>query len=249
MLHRRLDGRPTWRDTGVGCPSSSRGVLLSQLHTVRVRVARVFCVTHMCPHQTVARALFVVLRLCLAHDLLRLLCLLQGFLASDRKSNNSCWLEHGHAWNQDSQYEYWVSHNGRAPVLGHSPREASGRLHGRVGLYDVRLPENPVSRRLVGSSWLRVADERNLNLTRVLDSVTPGLGVDAGQIQVGRTCCRPEDRVRWRSGFWLWSQALASFGLFSKLKSAVTWVMKRGYAAAWVTDPYRCSFLHVHLRR
>ena len=43
------------------------------------------------------------------------------------------------------------------------------------------------------------------------------------------------------SGFWFWGRALARFNLLSELKGAVTWVKKKGYATAWVTDPTRCS--------
>ena len=49
--------------------------------------------------------------------------------------------------------------NDCAPVLSHSPRGTSGKLHGRAGVRDVSLPENPFPRhRLLGSSWLTEAD-------------------------------------------------------------------------------------------
>ena len=60
-----------------------------------------------------------------------------------------------------------------ALVLSHSPRRASESMHGWAGVCDVSLPENPVVRRLVGSSWLRVAGERNLDLSRMLNCATP----------------------------------------------------------------------------
>ena len=63
-----------------------------------------------------------------------------------------------------------------APVLNHSPRRASESMHGWAGVCDVPLPENPVVRRLVGSSWLRVAGERNLDLNRMLNHATPSPG-------------------------------------------------------------------------
>ena len=66
--------------------------------------------------------------------------------------------------------------NDCAPVLSHSPRGTSEKLHGWAGVRDVSLPENPVPRRLVGSSSISVAAERKLDVSRVLNSVTPGPG-------------------------------------------------------------------------
>ena len=89
-----------------------------------------------------------------------------------------------------------------APVLSHSPRRASESMHGWAGVCDVSLPENPVVRRLVGSSWLRVAGERNLDLSRMLNYATPGPGSrrrsDLGWLDLLQA------RGAGGSEFWLW---------------------------------------------
>ena len=63
-----------------------------------------------------------------------------------------------------------------SPVLSHPPQRASESMRCWAGVRDVSLPGNPVVRRLVGSSWLRVAGDRNLDLSRMLNCVTPGPG-------------------------------------------------------------------------
>ena len=79
------------------------------------------------------------------------------------------------------------SENDCAPVLSHCPRRASESMHGWAGVCDVRLPENPIVRRLV------VAGEQNLDLSRMLNRTMRHLvrGVGVRQIWVGWICCRP----------------------------------------------------------
>ena len=154
-------------------PSSCRvGLLTHAQWCARHSACCVFCCLPCTPHVVAALAV--------------------SSLVHVRQSNNSCWLEHGHpgAWRMRTSsvsIGSWVgrpsAENDCAPVLSHSPWRASARRHGWAGVRDVSFPEDPVSRHLVTSTWLRVADSRNLDLSRKLNHVTPGLGgVDVGQI-------------------------------------------------------------------
>ena len=91
-----------------------------------------------------------------------------------------------------------------------------------------------------------MAEDGNLNLSRVLDSVTPGPGrrrlTDVGW-QVLLHSRGPGGEG---SGFRLWSRALALFSLFSQLKATVPCVKRRSYSTAWVTDPSRCSCAYTY---
>ena len=78
-------------------------------------------------------------------------------------------------------------------------------------------------------------------MSRLLNTVAPGPGCRQWT-QIGWKVLLQERLVgRGGSGFWFWGRAMARFNLLSELKDAVTWVKKRGYSTAWITDPTRCS--------
>ena len=167
---------------------------------------------------------------------------------TSKKSNNSCWLEHGHpgygrtktlSTSTGSRVGRSPAGNDCAPALSHSPRGTSEDLHGRAGVRVVSLPGDPFPRFRLGCTWLLEAELRGINVSRALDSVVPCPG------------CRRRTQIGWGSllqdgrgggsGFWFWGRALGRFDLLSELKDAVTWVKKKGHSTAWVTDPARCS--------
>ena len=101
------------------------------------------------------------------------------------RSNNSCWLEHGHPgyggtktlrMSTGSRVRRSPAGNDCAPALSHSPRGTSEDLHGRAGVRDVSLPGDPYPWFRLGSTWLTEADERGINVSSELNSVVPGPG-------------------------------------------------------------------------
>ena len=149
------------------------------------------------------------------------------------RSNNSCWLEHGHpgcggtktsSTCTGSRVGRSPAGNDCAPALSHSPRGTSEDLHGLAGVRDVSLPGDPCSWIRLGSTWLSEGDSRGVNVSRMFDPMVPGPG------------CRRRTQIGWEvlrlaggggSGFWFWGRALARFDLLSELKDAVTWVREK----------------------
>ena len=94
-------------------------------------------------------------------------------LTSVWKSNNSCCLEHGHpgyggtktlSTSTGSRVGRSPAGNDSALVLSRSPRVTSGKLHGRAGVRDVSLPEDPFPRHMVGVTWLSEADSMGISM-------------------------------------------------------------------------------------
>ena len=202
----RVSRRSTPAGDDVGCSSSkTEGTTVDPLLLGRGK-RRLFrtLLAHWTVHFSYCVGLLTHAQWCTRHSGSRAafsaafqLCTLHGVaapvvssLVHARQSNNTCWLEHGHpvyggtktsSTSTGSGVGRSPAGNGCAPVLSHSPSGTSRKMHDRAGVRDVSLPENPISRYLVGPSWLTEADVRGINVSRLCWTLWPlALRADGG---------------------------------------------------------------------